>query len=492
MPAGANQQMHEPTHTSLTEASESAGVWKSTGRPSFRIETHGCKLNMADSQSLAGRFMARGFQACRDGEEPSVYVVNTCTVTAVADKKARQAVSSARRRFPGAIIVAAGCYPERDRSAFDAFGAVDLIFGNRDKTEIVDVVSGIVGLNSGELADAELNIADVSRSVGRSRAAVKIQEGCDQICAYCIVPRVRGRERSLPPGEIVDRIGALSQGGCPEVVLTGTQLGTYGFDIQGANLRKLLIMILTGTDIRRLRVSSLQPQELDEGLLGVWEGHGPGRLAPHFHMPLQSGSDPVLNRMRRRYTASEYERAAAAVREAVPGASITTDVICGFPGETEQDHENTLALMRSVRFADAHVFPYSSRPGTSAAHYGGHVDSATKARRAAAVRRVASESAAEYRRGAVGERRTVLWEGQLGRSGLTEDYLRVAFTNAAPGGFVSQRIEPSAADSFSKVSFSDPVLNRLASAQDDSSADDIFERVKIVGVKEGVLLAEPV
>ena len=176
---------------------------------------------------------------------------------------------------------------------------------------------------------------------------------------------------SLPPGEIVDRIGALSQGGCPEVVLTGTQLGTYGFDIQGANLRKLLIMILTGTDIRRLRVSSLQPQELDEGLLGVWEGHGPGRLAPHFHMPLQSGSDPVLNRMRRRYTASEYERAAAAVREAVPGASITTDVICGFPGETEQDHENTLALMRSVRFADAHVFPYSSRPGTSAAHYGG-------------------------------------------------------------------------------------------------------------------------
>ena len=307
-------------------------VGSSTGRPSFRIETHGCKLNMADSQSLAGRFLGRGFRAGRDGEEPNVYVVNSCTVTAVADKKARQAISSARRRFPGAIVVAAGCYPERDRTALDALQAVDLVYGNRDKNEMVDVVAGIVGLNSGVSADAELNIAEVPRSVGRSRAAVKIQEGCDQVCAYCIVPRVRGRERSVPPGEIIRRIDALSQGGCPEVVLTGTQLGTYGFDIPGANLKDLLVQILARTAIRRLRVSSLQPQELNDGLLDVWRRHGADRLAPHFHMPLQSGSDGVLTRMRRRYTAEDYEQTVSRVRKAVPDVSITTDVICGFPG----------------------------------------------------------------------------------------------------------------------------------------------------------------
>ena len=466
MPTGASEHIPEPVRTTPVEVLASASSGESANRPSFRIETHGCKLNMADSQSLAGQFMARGFQASRDGEEPSVYVVNTCTVTAVADKKARQAISSARRRFPGAIVVAAGCYPERDPTALDALQAVDLIYGNRDKNEIVDVVSGIVGLSSGELAGAELNVADVPRSVGRSRAAVKIQEGCDQVCAYCIVPRVRGRERSVPPDEIVSRVRGLSQGGCPEVVLTGTQLGSYGFDIPGASLRELLIMILAGTDIRRLRVSSVQPQELDDGLLDVWRVHGTGRLAPHFHMPLQSGSDAVLGRMRRRYTAADYERAVSRVRKTVPGASVTTDVICGFPGETEEDHLNTLAVMRRVQFTDAHVFPYSSRPGTSAAHFDDHVDLATKTRRAAEARVLASESAASYRRAVVGERRTVLWEGEHGRSGLTEDYLRVALT--------------------------DPAMNRLLAPHDYYSANDTFERVVIVGVRAGVLLAEPV
>ena len=465
MPTGASEHIPDTVPTTRVKLVASTGSGGSTDRPSFRIETHGCKLNMADSQSLAGRFLGRGFRAGRDGEEPNVYVVNSCTVTAVADKKARQAVSSARRRFPGAIVVAAGCYPERDRTALDALQAVDLVYGNRDKNEMVDVVAGIVGLNSGESADAELNIAEVPRSVGRSRAAVKIQEGCDQVCAYCIVPRVRGRERSVPPGEIIRKIDALSQGGCPEVVLTGTQLGTYGFDIPGANLKDLLVQILARTDIRRLRVSSLQPQELNDGLLDVWRRHGADRLAPHFHMPLQSGSDAVLARMRRRYTVEDYEQAVSRVRKAVPDVSITTDVICGFPGETEDDHEHTLALMRRVRFADAHVFPYSSRPGTSAAHFDDHVDSMTKARRAAEVRTVASESAARHRRAVIGERRTVLWEGERGRSGLTGDYLRVAFADSA--------------------------MSRLPVPRGDSSATDTFEPVVMVGLEGGVLTAEP-
>ncbi len=457
---------HTPGPSETARDLEFPGPAGPTDRPSFRIETHGCKLNMADSQVLAGQFMARGLRASGDGEEPGVYVVNTCTVTSVADKKARQAIASARRRFPGAIVVAAGCYPERDRTTVDGLEAVDLVYGNRDKGEIADVVSGIFGLQSGELADPGLNSAEAPRSVGRSRAAVKIQEGCDQVCAYCIVPRVRGRERSVPPDEIVRRTDALARSGCPEVVLTGTQLGTYGFDIPGTDLRDLLVQVLSRTRIRRLRVSSLQPQEVDDGLLDVWSRHGDGRLAPHFHMPLQSGSDPVLARMRRRYTSAEYEQAVWRIRRAVPGASITTDVICGFPGESGEDHENTLALMRRVSFAAAHVFPYSSRPGTSAAHFGDHVDALTKTRRAAEARSVAAESAARYRRSVVGELRTVLWEGERGGSGLTEDYLRVTLADTEVGSAEVVRTGP--------------------------PADDSFEQVKIVGEREGVLLAEPV
>ena len=457
---------HTPGSSKAARVQDVAGPNGPNVRPSFRIETHGCKLNMADSQVLAGQFMARGFRASIDGEEPGVYVVNTCTVTSVADKKARQAISSARRRFPGAIVVAAGCYPERDRTAVDGMEAVDLVYGNRDKREIVDVVSGIFGLQSWGVADPGLNYADAPRSMGRSRAAVKIQEGCDQVCAYCIVPRVRGRERSVPPDEIVGRTDALARSGCPEVVLTGTQLGTYGFDIPGTSLRDLLVQVLARTGIRRLRVSSLQPQELDDGLLDVWRRHGAGRLAPHFHMPLQSGSDAVLARMRRRYTSAEYEQAVSRLRHAVPGASITTDVICGFPGETGEDHESTLALMRRVGFADAHVFPYSSRPGTSAAHFGDHLDAVTKARRAAAARNVAAESAAGYRRGVIGRLRTVLWEGERGRSGLTEDYLRATLADTKAGS--------------ANVVWTGP------------AADDSFERVKIVGLNEGILLVEPV
>ena len=457
---------HTPVPPEAAKYLEVAGHSGSTDRPSFRIETHGCKLNMADSQVLAAQFMSRGFRASNDGEEPGVYVVNTCTVTSVADKKARQAISSARRRFPGAVVVAAGCYPERDRAALEVLESVDLVYGNRDKGEIVDVVSGIFGLQSGEIADPALNSVDAPRSVGRSRAAVKIQEGCDQVCAYCIVPRVRGRERSVPPDEIVGRTDALARSGCPEVVLTGTQLGTYGFDIPGTSLRDLLVQVLARTGIRRLRVSSLQPQEVDDGLLDVWRRHGAGRLAPHFHMPLQSGSDAVLARMRRRYTSAEYEEAVSRVRRAVPDASITTDVICGFAGETGEDHESTIAVMRRVGFADAHVFPYSSRPGTSAAHFADHMDALTKTRRAAAARSVAAESAARHRRGVVGELRTVLWEGKRGRSGLTEDYLRVTLADSEEGSAKAVRNGP--------------------------SADDSFERVKVVGVRTGVLLAKPV
>ena len=406
----------------------------------FLIETHGCKLNMADSQQLAREFVASGFEVATQGAaNPDVYVLNSCTVTGTADRKARQAVAAARRRFPGALIVATGCYTERAPAIVEALESVDLAFNNRRKPEIVQSVAEWLGVAFSPCTDGDMPaLALQVARLGRTRASVKIQEGCDQVCAYCIVPRVRGRERSIPPGEIVSQVRRLSAEGYSEVVLTGTQLGSYGFDIEGADLPQLLRLVVSETGMARVRVSSLQPLEISDRLLEVWRDSG-GRLCPHFHIPLQSGSDEVLGRMRRKYTGEQFIGAVERVRRAVPGCSVTTDVICGFPGESADDHASTLRLVERVRFADAHVFPYSERPGTSAAHFDGQLDYAGRAERAADVRELTRQHALEFRQASIGQVRPVLWEGARttgaisARSGLTDNYLRVRMGDAGCG-----------------------------------------------------------
>lgn len=264
---------------------------------------------------------------------------------------------------------------------------------------------------------------------------VKIQEGCDQVCAYCIVPRVRGRERSIPASQLVARIDALVDAGYREVVLTGTQLGTYGFDLSGdepASLAGLISAVLDRTAVERLRVSSLQPQEMDGSLLGLWSDD---RLCPHFHMPLQSGSDAVLKRMRRRYTAAEYERAVERVRGLVPDAGITADVIAGFPGETADDFGRTHSLAERVAFSGLHVFPFSSRPGTTAAHFEDDVTHDEKAERVARLIELGGRTSAAFRDGLLGSTRAVLWESNGtgvradAWTGLTDNYVRVSATS---------------------------------------------------------------
>ena len=276
----------------------------------------------------------------------------------------------------------------------------------------------------------------------RTRLMVKIQEGCDQVCAYCIVPKVRGRERSVPPEVITARIDEHAAGGYMEAVLTGTQLGSYGFDLDGTDLEGLVARVLAETPIPRLRVSSLQPQEIHDGLLGLWADP---RLCPHFHLPLQSGSDAVLRRMRRRYTAARYLEAVEEIRSAVPGASITADVIAGFPGETDADFEETYAVCERAGFSAVHVFPYSVRPGTSAAHFGGQVGPGEKAARMERLLGLAARQSAAFREGLLGSTRPVLWEEDSdegeGRTwhGLTDNYARVAARSGEP---LHNRITP--------------------------------------------------
>ncbi|CAI8005942.1 Threonylcarbamoyladenosine tRNA methylthiotransferase MtaB [Geodia barretti] len=252
-------------------------------RRTVAIHTHGCKLNQADSQTLARQFREAGYVVVGPSSAADVVVLNTCTVTATADSKARQILRSSRRRNPDAVVVATGCYAQRAPAELEKMDAVSLVVGNTAKSDLVAAASLALKVPAAQNVPAA---QPGTREVGRTRAMVKIQEGCDQVCAYCIVPKVRGRERSIPSETIVAEINRRAAEGCREVALTGTQLGTYGFDIPGWDLVRLLERVLGETSIERLRVSSLQAHEITEGLLGLWNNP---RLMRHFHIPLQSG-----------------------------------------------------------------------------------------------------------------------------------------------------------------------------------------------------------
>ena len=399
------------------------------------FQTHGCKLNQADSETMAQRFVEAGFGVVGPADSPDIYVVNTCTVTHTADAKARQALNSARRRNPGTLVVATGCYAHRASQELASLGSSHLVVSNPDKEHMVERVLDIYSQGARPLrlvpGTTLGTVSPTSRPptiTRRTRSMIKIQEGCDQVCAYCIVPKVRGRERSLPPQDIIDRINAASDRGCREVVLTGTQLGTYGFDLPGLSLLHLLRSILEQTSVPRIRVSSLQPQEISQDLLDLWTDR---RLCPHFHMPLQSGCDATLHRMRRRYTSAKYADAARKVRGVVGDVAITADIIAGFPGETDQEFWESFNFAESMEFADMHVFPYSSRPGTSASHFGAKVNPAVTRERVGRLMALSQKKTNRHRAGLLGTTRSVLWESRSARKGgtiyrgLTDNYVRV-------------------------------------------------------------------
>ena len=405
------------------------------------IETHGCKLNQADSAALGEQFAAAGYRLTTALADADVIVVNTCTVTAAADAKARQALRAARRSNPTAVVVAAGCYSQRAAAELRQMPEVTLVVGNDAKPELTTLALAALARRPALAADTPTPmqqplpqptpIGRQSSGSGvwrRSRAMLKIQEGCDQVCAYCIVPKVRGRERSIPPAELAQGVKRQQAAGFKEVTLTGTQLGTYGFDIAGASLPGLLDAILRETDLPRLRVSSLQAHEISADLLSRWQD---ARLCPHFHIPLQSGCDRTLQAMRRRYDTAAFRRAVDLVRRLVPDAAITTDLIVGFPGETAADFAASRDFAATMRFADIHIFPYSPRPGTSAHYFAGQVPGAVKRERASQMAAVKAAGFDAFRRRLLGQTRSILWEtarpdadGRMQWRGLTDNYVR--------------------------------------------------------------------
>ena len=385
------------------------------------IETHGCKLNMADSQSMSSEFERRGFSVSDRINNPDVYILNSCTVTSTADKKARKSLNSAKKRWPNALIVATGCYAERADKELNEMGSVDLVVKGSNKSDIVSSVVEYIG--DYEYLDTENERNFSGNLLGRTRASIKIQEGCDQVCSYCIVPKVRGRERSVPLIKILESIIKLSKVGVKEVILTGTQLGSYGFETTNMSLAKLIEAILIQTDIQRLRVSSIQPQELTDDLLNIWRTNS--RLCKHFHLPLQSGSNKILKNMRRRYTSEMFLRSVERIRSLISDASITTDVITGFPGETEKDHNASLIVLERAQLADTHVFRYSDRPGTTSFHMQEKVHGNCINQRAFELRKIALQNSKRHMSSFIGDSRPVLWEDNHGKSGLTDNYIRV-------------------------------------------------------------------
>ncbi len=393
---------------------------------SVMMETHGCKLNQADTQLLSRELGIAGYTVAQSIEEADVYVLNTCTVTHVADRKARQAVRAAKRRNPNSIVVVTGCYAQRSPDDLSSMPEIDLVAGNVSKPSLAGMIGNLAsGPDSACAVGSDEALAQVLRI--RSRAMVKIQEGCDQVCAYCIVPTVRGRERSIPVDDIVATAKSYADMGCQEVVLTGTQLGSYGFDLENTDIADLVRNLLERTEVPRIRISSLQPQDISDDLLALWNDP---RLCPHFHVPLQSGSDSVLKTMRRRYTSAEFQRLIRQVKEVVPGVAVTADAIVGFPGETESDFQETVSACIQAGLASVHVFPYSIRPGTSAAYFDDQVDPTVKSGRVKELTAVVDDLARRFREASVGQTRPVLWERATSSDkgmvwqGLTDNYLR--------------------------------------------------------------------
>lgn len=397
------------------------------------LETLGCRLNYAEMASLGRQLAAAGHVLADSAADADLCVLNSCAVTGEAARQTRQLARQMARANPQSKLIVTGCYATLDGETVGKLPNVTLVVGNTRKDELASVIAA-------EAAQLEpippVHFAEPV-DTSRTRAFIKVQDGCRNRCTFCIVTLARGDERSRPIQEIVGEINALQADGYQEAVLTGVHLGGYGSDL-GTGLRELTRALLAETRIPRLRLSSLEPFDLQPGFFDLWP-QSDGRLMPHLHLPAQSGSDAVLKRMARRNRAAEFEALVDAARARIPGLTVTTDLIVGFPGETEDDFEQTVEFARRVRFAHMHVFPYSARQGTAAARFGGQVPESERKRRVRRLVELDAELGRAVRESFVGETRPVLWESLVesnGRgpiwSGLTDSYLRVEA--AAPHG----------------------------------------------------------
>lgn len=384
------------------------------------LESLGCKLNQCERDALALEFAAAGHTIVDSAADADLCVVNTCAVTHTAATKSRGRLRTLHRLNPQARLVAAGCYVTTGQDGIRADMEVD----NAHKADLVSLVEAQAPMWDLAAGSRPGGPAPDSEFSHRTRPMVKIQDGCDNACTYCIVHLLRGRQRSSPRDEIVDRVSHLVRLGYHEVVLTGVHVGAYGRD-SSDSLSGLVRALLDRTGVERLRLSSIEPWDIAPDFFDLWQDP---RLCRHLHLPLQSGCDRTLRRMNRSYTTADYADLAARARAAIPGLALTTDLIAGFPGETGEEFAASAAFIERMAFARAHVFAYSPRPGTPASAMPEQVDPRQRDERARRLRQVAARSGAAFRRSFLGQTLPVLWEARQrdGRwSGLTDNYIRV-------------------------------------------------------------------
>jgi threonylcarbamoyladenosine tRNA methylthiotransferase MtaB len=427
------------------------------------IANLGCKVNQAEMDAVERLLRARGVELVGAHDSADLVVVNTCTVTSIADQKSRQAVRRARRTSPNAQVLVTGCSVAVDADSLAAADPAARLFGNESKDQLLTELAALLDIPDGaelpSLSGVDPAVAPArpvgrevdegsvedafEREIDRTRVFVKIQDGCSFHCTYCIIPRARGPERSVPAETVLAEVRRAHSAGHREVVLTGINAGTYAADggddvdpgtTAGSGLPALVRRMLAETEIERIRLSSIEPQHVTDDLLEVWVG-SEGRCLPHFHIPLQSGDDTILRRMGRRYDAASYGELVGRVQRAIRGVAVHADLIVGFPGEDDAAWARTVAFLRSLDLAGIHVFRYSARPGTAAARMIGQVDGRTKKRRSAQALALATEARTRFAARQLGGELRVLFERQLANGlwlGHAENHVLVEA--AATGG----------------------------------------------------------
>lgn len=399
------------------------------------FSTLGCRLNQFETDALERMLREEGYRIVNFSEEADLYIINTCTITHEADADSRQTIRRAIRRNPRALVVVTGCYANAAPQVLASIPGVDLILGNAEKARLLDYLQGLAK-GGPQVAVGEFQKRPPfiplrpSTDPRRSRAYLKIQDGCNYRCAFCIVPQVRGRSRSLPVKMVLEQLEELIQAGLPEIVLTGIHLGTYGWDLSPPiSLAKLVEAMLPRLGGARLRFSSLDPHEVHDDLIAFMKAH-PDRICRHLHLPVQSGDPRILRLMRRAHTVEDFRRLVLRLVEEIPGIAIGSDVIVGFPQEGEEEFENTYRLLEGLPIAYLHVFSYSRRVGTEAWAMPGQVPEPVKAKRSKALRALSARKAMAFRRRFVGQALPVVVfserDTQTGSLvGVSDNYIKV-------------------------------------------------------------------
>ena len=382
----------------------------------YIIYTLGCKVNQYETQAMETLLGEHGHRACAEGETADAVIVNTCAVTAEAGRKSRQAIHRLREENPNAVVAVSGCYSQLSPDTAQELGA-DIVYGTADRVKLVEAIEKAVVTGEGERSldkpferrmFEELPAGAV---FGHTRALLKIQDGCVNFCSYCIIPDTRGRVRSLPVETAAKQAAELEAKGYRELVITGIEIASYGAELEGKpDLADVITAVSKAAPGLRLRLGSIEPSIITEEFCRRLAECG--NVCRHFHLSLQSGCDATLKAMNRKYDTARFYEAVELLRRYFPGCGLTCDIIVGFPGETEEHHLETLAFLEKVGFSDAHIFPYSRRPGTPADKMDGQLDRATKARRAKQAAQAAERTRRTYLESAVGKTLPVLFETQ--------------------------------------------------------------------------------